>query len=259
MVEKVWFLLNKDSSDVITQKSGIVWFTPDALKHPNEIDGAHNGISKQKMSFFFNDAASTLYFKNTSQHERLKSITEHTLNKCLYSIRCHWRNSEKASQRFLIITYVMVALFTKICSGLLQPMAPCLQHLYFTSKAKLLSFWNLNSWASLANDDVSEHPQGGGRSLKLTVVVVCCRQRGGGVDVFEVARVTEQVSVQRIAAVTLLVIQLHVTVLGKRVGHAQVHGHLQIFEKITCQGIHVIQIYFQQQMLLALKGSHDAF
>lgn len=42
------------------------------------------------------------------------------------------------------IQHVMGALFTKICSILHKPMAHCLQHLYYTSKAKLLSFCNLN-------------------------------------------------------------------------------------------------------------------
>lgn len=36
------------------------------------------------------------------------------------------------------IQHVMGALFTKICSILHKPMAHCLQHLYYTSKAKLL-------------------------------------------------------------------------------------------------------------------------
>lgn len=60
---------------------------------------------------------------------------------------------------------------------------------------------------------VSEDPLGGSRCLKLTVVAVSCRRRGGRVDVFEVTDVTQQVSVQRIAAVTLFIIQLHMTVL----------------------------------------------
>lgn len=84
-------------------------------------------------------------------------------------------------------------------------------------------FWQFNIWASLANGDVFEHSLGGGRCLKLTVVAVCCKWRGGRIHVFEVTRVTQQVSVQRIAAVTLLVIQLYMTVLRE-----EIHIHITL-------------------------------
>lgn len=39
----------------------------------------------------------------------------------------------------------MVALFTKICSSLHKSVAHCLQHLYYTSKAKLLSVISISA------------------------------------------------------------------------------------------------------------------
>lgn len=84
---------------------------------------------------------------------------------------------------------------------------------------------------------------------------------------FEVTRVTQQVSVQRIAAVTLLVIQLYMTVLRE-----EIHIHItltsfsivryvQIFVNNTCRGMHALKgvFYFSRTKvsLLALTIGND--